>query len=242
MMKKKYSTRRLEAIKTTAVASQYIAHIENLDPGPVVLYVRVSRRHQDCHLEDQQADLTRKSERRGHDVIGLFKETASGWADYRTMLQLAVLEADRAGAVVVAESVDRFIRHPEFNPKTNPEVLPTVFDFERLMADAANVKLATLHHSDTPWKVVRGFQSKRGQAGSGHRGGRPIRGGPGSKKRRRESKMPEALKHREAGMSYRKIGQQLNVAWSTIRDWIKRDNGSLRAEKPHTFLQSVVHQ
>ncbi len=218
MMKKKYS-RLIEAIRTPAKASDYIAHIDDLEPGLVVPYGRVSRRQQQRKgkLNHQIADLTSELERRGHDVTDGFKETASGWADDRTTLQLAILEAERVGAVVMAESADRFIRHPEFNPKTNPDILPTVYEFERLMIEAANVQLATLHHPDTHWKIVRSLQTKRGQRGSGHRGGRPAERFP--KKARRLVKKPKAIALRKQGFSYRRIGRDLGVAWSTIRNW-----------------------
>jgi hypothetical protein len=103
MMKKKYSTRLVEAIRTTAKASQYITHIDTLAPAQVVPYGRVSKRQQQRkgHLEHQRSDLTWELERRGHDVIDFFKEAASGWVDDRTMLQLAILEAERVGAIVV---------------------------------------------------------------------------------------------------------------------------------------------
>src|SRR5690242_19033717 len=124
--KAKYSTRWL-AFLAPAVASKYLAHVVALKPCPVVLYLRVSSRGQEEHLDDLEKDLVWELESKGFEVVAVFKEVISGSADDRAMLQLAILEAERTGAIVVTESADRYLRHPEFDPKTNPYVLPTVF-------------------------------------------------------------------------------------------------------------------
>lgn len=221
-MMKNYSDRLIKAIRTTALASHYLAHIPDLNPCWVILFIRVSGRGQKEHLAHVESLLRRELERRGFKVVGVFKEIATGSSDDRTTLELAILEAERLGAILVAESANRFIRHPEFHPQTNPDRLPSVFDFERLMVMAGNVKLATLHHPDTHWKAVLGFQSKRGQQGSGNYGGRPSRRGPGWAKARRLKLLPVALARRKKGRSYRRIGRELEIHWSTIRDWIKQ--------------------
>src|SRR5437867_2667622 len=86
---KKYSTWRKEAIRTTAKASQYISHIFDLKPGPVMLFLRVSDRHQNCHLNHSEAELSWELEIKGNNVIGVFKETGPGWADDRIELEWA---------------------------------------------------------------------------------------------------------------------------------------------------------
>src|SRR5439155_1311483 len=110
MMKKKYSTRRLEAIRTTAKASKYIAHINDLEPGPVVLCVRVSSVTQKDNLLPQRINLEWEVEKRGFWIVAVFEEIASGREEERIGFERAILEAQSAGAVVVAESVDRFRR------------------------------------------------------------------------------------------------------------------------------------
>ncbi|MDA1275861.1 MAG: recombinase family protein [Verrucomicrobia bacterium] len=88
-MKIKYSTKRIDAIKTLGIASDYIAHIDGIKPGPVVLYVRVSRRHQDESLPAQETNLQRELQSRGFSVLEVFMETASGWAGDRIQLERA---------------------------------------------------------------------------------------------------------------------------------------------------------
>jgi len=228
----RYSDWRIKALRTAAKASHYIAHIYNLNPCLVVLFIRVSGPGQREHLAHVEALLRWELERRGFEVVGVFKEIVTGSSDDRRTLERAILEADRLGAVLVAESADRFLRHPEFHPIHHPDLLPTVFDFERLMADVGNVQLATFHHPDMPWRAVRSEQTKRGQQGSGNRGGRPGRG-PGWTKRRRELKMSEVLRLRGLGRSYREISDEVGIWWSTVRNWIK-DNSSKIAHPCHS--------
>lgn len=222
MKKRKYSQRRIEATKTIATASQHIFHLSALKPGPVVLLCRESQRHQRQHLEHQEAELNLQLDRMGCEGIAVYKETASGWAEDRFKLELAAVRAKEAGAVLVAESTCRFIRG--FRLKgTKKNVPPSILEFHRLKTLVDGARLATLLHPDTPENEVRKYQTKRGQTWSGNRGGRPKV--QMTNKQRRKLKMPKALALHEAGRSYREIGKSLGVAWSTIRDWIKRSSG-----------------
>ena len=231
MMNNKYSTRRLEAIRTTAKAFQYISHIYDLEPGPVVLYLRVSAPTQKDDLPHQRINLEMEVEKRGFTVIAVFEETASGWMDHRTGFGLAILKGRAANAVLVAESLNRFWRCWRYRSERKMPPL-NIFEIKRLMAEADGVQLATLFHPDTPPKKEHGQQTKRGQVGKGNYGGRPVERFP--KKARRLAKKPKAIASRKEGFSYRCISRQLNIPWSTIRDWTEGIQKKLHILRPVT--------
>lgn len=226
-MKRTYSTRLITAIRTAAKPSDYIEHITELKPGPVVLYLRVSGRGQREHLEHQEKNLMGHLTKRGFKVVTVVKEIVPGWAETRIGLERAAVIAKDEGAVVVAESGCRFLRSSSFKRdkngkrRINQNASPTIYEMKGLMGLVDGARLATLLPPDTHWTQVRGEQSKRGQAGTGHKGGRGHRS-PGWTKKRRELTLAEVLELREDGLSLRKIGQWVRAPWSTIRDWTQR--------------------
>jgi len=211
-----YATKRIAALRTPAKNSDFIPSVNKLEPGPVVLYLRVSAPTQKDNLPPQRTNCKAAVDKRGCSVVEIIEEIASGWLEERIGFERAILAARAAGATIVAESVDRFKRSW---PKRNAPL--SVFDMNRLMAEAVGVRLATVVHPDTPPNEVRSYQSKRGQAGKGNYGGRPKAEYP--KKARRLRLSPEAIAFRHEGKSYRQIGALLNVSWSTVRDWLKRE-------------------
>lgn len=189
--------------RTTATPSKYIAHIGDPKPGPVALYLRVSGRGQNDHLSGQEQGLLWELEKRGFIVAAIFRETVSGWAEYRTGLERAALTAKQGGAVLVAESGSRFIRGME-----GQYVVPRVFEFERLMRLVDGARLVTLHHPDTHWKKERGHQSKRGQIAADNRGGRQVARGPGWK-------TPEGIKN-AGSVEVAPEGPELPENWENL--------------------------
>src|SRR5438094_5240014 len=144
MMKKnlRYSTERVKALRTPATPSEFISGINNLKPGLVVLYVRVSANSQDENLPHQINRLKTELEKRGFKVIAIYSETEPGWRDRRIGFERAIDNAQSAGAVVVAESVDRYRKSwvPDWNDRKRQRRL-SVFDVKRLMAEADGVPL-----------------------------------------------------------------------------------------------------
>jgi len=233
MSKREYSSRRIEAIRTIATASHYIAHIDDLPPGPVVLFLRVSTPGQERkgHLDHQESKL-RQLKDRGFDIIGVFRETGAGWAAVRVRFETAAAISKDGGATLVAESSGRFIRTYRYGERVKEarqrrgerktvHLLPNVAEYEALLALVDGAALATLHHPNMPEAEVRGEESKRGQAATGNRGGRPK--GKMSKKQRRELNMPKVVELRKSGLSFRAIGEKLGIAWSTTWAWMMRN-------------------
>ena len=81
--------------------------------------------------------------------------------------------APRYGAIIVAESTDRYLRHHDYHADTT--LLPTVGQFEDLKARAQGVTLATVLPPDATKAEVSSHQKKRGQRAKGNKGGRPAK-------------------------------------------------------------------
>lgn len=216
-----YANRRLKELRTIAILSESILHVNAIKGTPVVLYLRVSARNQTDNLQHQKAELIAAVKQKDCPIVGIFEEVVSGWleavSDYnesRAEFFRAILKAKQTGAVVVALSMDRFYRRRRHHGKLLPL---TVFHLKRLLLNADGVNLATLKHPDTPPDQVHKEHTERGQAWTGHYGGRPRR----TKKKRRESLLPVVLQMWREGGSYRRIGREVNVSWSTVRDWVK---------------------
>jgi DNA invertase Pin-like site-specific DNA recombinase len=226
---KKYATERVKALRTPAKLSDYFFHFEKLEPMPLGLYVRESSRSQKNNLPFQRTNLEANVVKPDFSVFGVYEEIIPGWAEERRGFECAVLEAFTVGGAVVAECVNRLIRH-----RRKLDTFFTVFEMKELMSQVAGVPLATILHPDSPPDEVSSYQTKRGQAGNGNYGGRPKKIHHSKKLIRLENK-DEAIELRNDGLSYRKIGRWLNIHWSTIRDWIKSE------EKPHTsFPNSTI--
>jgi DNA invertase Pin-like site-specific DNA recombinase len=203
--------------------SDYIQHFDSRIVGIlVVLYCRVSGRMQDHrgNLDDQEAADRRWLEDNGATVVAVYRDVASGWNADRPGLMAALEKAREVGAIVVARSTDRFIRSIDYTPE-NPQLQPTVEEYEKLRLATNGVTLATILPPDTPWQEIRGQQSKRGQEAKGQRGGRPQTKEPGWKKRRQLANLPKLRWMVWLGISHRRIAGWLNVPRTTIQRWIQ---------------------
>ena len=123
-----------ELFEPVGIASDYMSGIRSLKSGQrVVIYCRVSASDQERskNLSNQVENLKCEVEQRGFIVIRSFQEVGAGWQEYRDELMYAAEHALANGAVVVAESVTRFIRSSDFNSKTNWKVKPTKAEYRR---------------------------------------------------------------------------------------------------------------
>lgn len=130
----------------TQRASTYIRPIETIQPGtPVVLWCRVSSGPQDANgnNDDQKADLGAAVEARGGNVVGV-RAYAGKASEAVAALYNAANEADRAGAVLLAESTSRFARHPRYHPKLRPRLVPGLQELSDLRWVCGDVPLVTL--------------------------------------------------------------------------------------------------
>lgn len=196
--------------------SRYISWLDEFETSRlVVLYLRDSDDTQDANLRYQKASLKAKVERKGFHVIDAFAEIAPGWRRRRSKLRRAILKAKRHGAVVVAESLDRFWRRRKRRDGTIPPLRKG--EIKLLLLEADGVELATFEHPDSPPGKVRAEQTKRGQQGRGRVGGRPKIKHPFAE--RKKKLLPEVLKLHRDGYSYSQIAKLLNCARSTAGRW-----------------------
>lgn len=228
---------RLEKEPRPGTASDFIRHFASLIRNwpvtkvvKVVLYCRVSVRQNKKHLKHQEEKLSaaidRIRETRIVVVIARIHETISGWKvdaeDDRPLFVAAIAKARKHGAVVLAETPDRFIRSIDFSTRTNADAQPTKEDFQCLARMAGDVMLATLLVPDVSPQVVRSYQRKRGQWATGRKGGRPKSKKPGYKKQRRLTTLTKVFWLSKCGFSVRGIAKLLGTPPQTIQDWIRK--------------------
>ena len=194
----------------------------------VVIAARVSTGQQNRrqNLADQVGHLSRWVADSGALVVGDPVEHVGSGAD-PSWLPGAALLARQHGAVILAESVDRLIRNPDFNPKTCPDAQPREADLEELRVWTDGVILATLIHPNATPAEIRSFQRRRGQEAKGHRGGRPRKR---RWKERRLARIDLARRMRDDGWSCRQIADWLNArddgfrpqTAMTVYNWLRR--------------------
>lgn len=207
-------------------ASDYLRALATLAPQPVVLYCRESSGKQNCtgNLEAQIAFDRQLLEERGFTVVADFAEVASGQRDgsklNRPVLLDAIRYARKHGLPLVAESTDRLIRAWDFT-KYNQGAVPTVNEFELLMAAAGDVPLFTILDPDADWKTVRAFQTQRGRIAKDRKGGRPVGRKPGGMLRRRKLLLIDVRFQHRLGLPLAEIMENTGLPKTTIRDWVR---------------------
>ena len=197
-------------------ASNYIKQA-NIKPGDkVVLVCRVSDHEQGRRNNhaDQDAAMRQQVEQLGGTVVDSLQLVASGFDPY--WIERARLTAKEHGASLLAESAERYRRHPAYHSKENPSRQARDSDWRELAWWADGVPLLTMLPPDATPDEVKSYQSKRGQRMKRAKGGRPER-----PKNRRKRLRPLALEMRAAGASLGEIAKAFNVPRSTVADWCR---------------------
>ncbi len=203
-------------------ASRFIAHLSTRKHKRIFLLARVSTSKQNVtkNARDQIRWMRHEAELRGFEVVGHQRAVTNGsLRDDTIHFELAAKRARELGAVLVAESVDRFIRSPFYHPSEESDTMARLGDFERLKTITGDLKLATFLKPDLHWTKVRGHQSKRGQTEKGKKGGRPVIKRAGYKKQRRLKKKGGVVALKKAGHSLREIEQITGVSRATAGRW-----------------------
>ena len=208
----------------TGIASDYISDIRSPKRGQrVVIYCRVSGNVQERsqNLSDQGENLKNESKQRGFAVLEIVSEVASGWKEDRDALKLAAEYALAKDAVLVAESVTRFIRSRDYNSVTNWNVRsPPLQIIDRLQLETDGVELATLINPDATPEEIRSYETKRGKKSKGNPGGRPKKCSPGYKKRERQKFLPIVLERYKQNKNIAVISRSVNLKYDTVYSWI----------------------
>ncbi|QDT54484.1 hypothetical protein Pan44_25170 [Caulifigura coniformis] len=154
--------RRSQEYQTPGKPSDFLHHLPALLSLTavlrIVLYVRVSGRNQarGDNLEHRLQYLRNRLRGLNVENIAEFTEVGSGWKNERPQLANAITFAREHGAVVVAASMDRFVRHADYNSDRDENFLPAVADFQQLLREAGSVRLATCMHPDaTPAEIAK---------------------------------------------------------------------------------------
>ena len=125
-------------------------HPFKIEPGDKVIifcHVSIGPQEDKMNFDDQQRFLKREVERRGGVVLGILAVATSGKDPIR--LRSAVALAKRKGAILLAESIDRFIRHPGHHSKTDPDLQARHTDLASLSHAAKDVVLMTFLDPET---------------------------------------------------------------------------------------------
>lgn len=223
--RRRAAPKRLE--RTPGKASSYIHHLDELLISdallPVVLYGRVSRRHQqsNSNLDDQIEYEREQLQLLRVVLIEVFDEVGSGWDGDRQKLEAAAEYARCHDAVLIARSTCRIIRSIDYRDDRDPDVLPTDREYRELLRLLGDVTLATRLHPDASWIDVRRVETLQGQAMKGRKGGRPKKKSRGCyMPRATDSEKANARTLRAEGHSIREIGRKLQRPHSTIQEWL----------------------
>lgn len=196
---------------TSGLCSNYIKSFRQLKSGTlVVLVCRVSsyKQNKNRNLQDQRNKLYGKVTSLGCIVVYEHLYVGSGWKPF---LEPAVERAHKYGAVIVAESTDRFVRTRRYHSSKNPNARLSEWNLRILRETAEGVELYTVEDPDNAPGANRSAQIERGQQNKS-KGGRPKK-----MWRQERAKQLKAL-----GWSLRKIGFELNVSHETVRKWLNK--------------------
>jgi DNA invertase Pin-like site-specific DNA recombinase len=192
----------------------------------VALYCRVSTADQSCAR--QEHDLLKFAARAGSEVVGIWKETASGIQDDRVERNkvMALAQARQIDAILVTE-LTRWGR----------STLDLVHTLHNLQARGVSLIAQTGWQFDlsTPQgKLIASLMSalaeferdllreriRSGLAAAKARG--TLLGRRPGQRIKADRLAPKVLEYVKAGWSYRKIGRELNISKNTVSEIVKR--------------------
>lgn len=165
-------------------ATQVITH-QGIYPGDrVLVFGRASSGPQEANgnAADQTKFLSNFVEEKSAIVVGTFEIQHSGWADLddscefasRDWILDAVILAIQNEAKILAESTDRFVRHPHFHTEHGFDLQATDYDLQDLAMWTMGVSLHTYLHPNATHGEVRSHQTKRGKQAKGSHGGNSV--------------------------------------------------------------------
>jgi hypothetical protein len=188
------------------VPSRYIRSFDAIQRGDkVILCCRVSGWTQDHHgnLDDMEASLRESAEARGAIVVDTVRHVGSGSDPY--WLFQAARKARETRAKLLAESTNRFIRHPRYHSKERPDLQARDCDLRWLASTTSGVELVTVLDPDATPAEERAIETRRGQSLKCRKGGRPIKG----RHRFRAKWLPYAEQLSTDGLSLRQIADAI---------------------------------
>lgn len=198
------------------------------------LYCRVSTADQSC--ERQERDLITFATRAGYEVIGIWKETASGAKINRAERQkiMSLAQARQIDAILVTEltrwgrsTLDLFHTLHDLQSWGVSVIAQTGLQFDlstpqgKLFASLMSA-LAEFERDLLRERIRSGLAAAKAR---GKRLGRR----PGHRVKSNRL-APKVLQLLDEGWSYRKIGKELNLSKNTVNDIVKRHRQNDAAE------------
>lgn len=190
-------------------ASNYILSLSEMVQGDrVVICCRVSGRVQKWKrsLDKQERNLRQIVKKRGGIVVGVVSYQGSG-IDPSWLLEAARL-ARKHRAILLAESTDRFIRHPSFNTDYWPTAQAREADLWNLESWSPGVLLMTVLDPDAKPSLVRNYQQDRGKR---------MTKTPGYKKQETIEATPEIIRLKKAGLTQHEIARRVGMNQPRVR-------------------------
>jgi putative DNA-invertase from lambdoid prophage Rac len=194
--------------------------------GQVAIYCRVSTEDQSC--ERQERDLRAFAERAGHDIVAVFKETASGAKNDRAERKkvMALAQARKIDAILVTE-LSRWGRSTQDLVQTLDDLhswkvsvlAQTGLSFDLSTASGKLMRTIMAGLAEFERDLIR-ERVKSGLAAAKSRGvalGRQVGQRPSDKK------VKKVLQLHSEGLSYRLIGRNVGLSKNTVMDIIRRD-------------------
>ena len=210
------------------------------------LYCRVSTADQSCAR--QERDLAAFAERAGYEVVGIYKETASGVkldrAERRKVLALALAQRREIDAVLVTE-LSRWGR-------STTDLLATLKELEarRVSLVALNgmaFDLATPHGRMMATLLAgiaefeRELIQERIRSGIAAAKARGKRLGRQPGQRPKSDRLaPKVLALIAQGRSYRLVGREVGLSKNTVADIVRRNRTLLHPAAGRTCLSDVA--
>lgn len=192
----------------------------DLHPGdPVVIFPRVSTSQQSYRA--QLIWLLRQVYRQGGSVVGIHPCSRSG-KSLSPELRDAIGQARHWPATLIAFSVDRLIRHPNFSPRDSStwQLQARDVDLAQFWEWAKGVRVMTLLDPRATPDQVWSYHTKRGlwlntfdAAGTC---------APGWTSRRRRTVEPVVERLRADGFRWGQISNWLNVPIDVLKDWNRK--------------------
>ncbi len=207
-------------------ASNYITCMGDLDGVHTCFLVcRVSTKQQDHtgNLGGQTDFLSKVACRASWEVLEVVRHVGSGIDPH--WLQEWAQKAKEKGAVLLAESTDRFIRHAHFQSSDSvfSDMQADEQDLQRLKKATRGVILVTVYDPDSPPESIRSSQRKRGQAAKENSGGRPEK--KITRRELKEGNIEQVVSWYRGGFSTREISrklalQKVTVSHKTVWKWL----------------------
>lgn len=162
----------------------------------------------------------------GKELVFASKETGkSTQLKQRRTLITAIAAAKVNNLPLVAATPSRFLRHPDYDPRRNNDILPTTEQYEELAELAGTVVLTTCCDPNATIHEDESFLTTLSQSVTGKKGGNK----PKSRRTRKKALLPTVRELRQQGMGYKAIARTaaerhgVPLSHMTVKRWLEQE-------------------